>query len=64
MIPTIQKETCTGCGACIEVCPPGALVMQEGKAGLEEEFCEECGFCAPECPVEAISIVFPKKGLP
>jgi len=61
MIPTIEKETCTGCGACIEVCPPRALVMQAGKAVVEEEFCEECGFCAPECPVEAISIVFPKK---
>jgi ferredoxin len=62
MIPAIDKTTCTGCGACIEVCPPGALIMKDDKAVLEEEFCEECGFCAAECPTGAITILFPTKG--
>jgi len=56
MIPIIDRELCTGCGACIEICPPRALVMEQEIARLEEEFCEECGFCAAECSVGAITI--------
>ena len=59
MIPVIDRETCTGCGSCIEVCPPQAIEMVDEKAFISEEFCEECGFCAAECPVCAISIIFP-----
>jgi ferredoxin len=59
MIPTINKEECTGCGNCVEVCPPGALIMEDGKARVREDLCEECGFCAPECPLDAIAIPFP-----
>jgi ferredoxin len=62
MIPIIYKESCTGCGACVEVCPPKALSIEDDSVGIQEEFCEECGFCAAECPVEAIRIVFPSSG--
>jgi MinD superfamily P-loop ATPase len=60
MIPLIEKESCTGCGACVEVCPPQALFLKDEKVEIQEEFCEECGFCAAECPVEAIRINFPE----
>jgi ferredoxin len=60
MLPIIDLEECTGCGNCVEVCPPEALTLKEGKAYLAEDLCEECGFCAAECPVEAISIPFPR----
>jgi ferredoxin len=59
MIPIIDSETCTGCGTCVEVCPPQAITLKEDTAQLEEEFCEECGFCAAHCPVNAIEIPFP-----
>ena len=59
MIPVIDEERCTGCGNCVEVCPPQALSLKQDKASLREDLCEECGFCAPECPVDAIAIPFP-----
>jgi MinD superfamily P-loop ATPase len=59
MLPTIDKDRCTGCGKCMEVCPPQAISIQDDGAFVEEEFCEECGFCAPECAVRAIEIPFP-----
>lgn len=59
MIPAIDRDMCTGCGNCVEVCPPLALILADDKVTIEEEFCEECGFCVAECPVQAIKIVFP-----
>jgi Pyruvate/2-oxoacid:ferredoxin oxidoreductase delta subunit len=59
MIPIIDRDTCTGCGSCLEICPPQAIVLKDDKAIIEAEFCEECGFCAAECPCDAIAIVFP-----
>jgi heterodisulfide reductase subunit A-like polyferredoxin len=59
MIPIIDKDTCTGCGACLEVCPPLAIDLEDQKAVIEVEFCEECGFCAAECPADAIAIPYP-----
>ena len=59
MIPIIDNDACTGCGSCLEVCPPLAIVLQNEKAVIEAEFCEECGFCAAECPVGAITIQYP-----
>ena len=59
MIPSVDKAMCTGCGNCLEVCPPQALSLQGEKANIRDDLCEECGFCAAECPVEAITIPFP-----
>jgi ferredoxin len=59
MIPLIDKDTCTCCGQCMEICPPEAISLQEETAHIENDLCEECGFCAAECPVGAISIPFP-----
>jgi len=59
MIPLIDIEACSGCGLCVEVCPPQALSIKKGHAELEKEYCEECGLCASICPNTAIKIVFP-----
>jgi len=62
MIPVIDKNICTGCGNCIEVCPPQAISHEEDKACIAADLCEECGFCAAECPINAIAIPFPMHG--
>ncbi len=56
MAVTIDKDTCTGCGACIDCCPVEALTMVSDKATVDEDTCVDCGACVDECPVEAISL--------
>ncbi len=51
----IDKETCTGCEACIPSCPFGALSMANGKAVVDEK-CTFCGACVDVCPVSAITL--------
>jgi len=55
MAVKIDKETCIGCGACVDVCPVEALEMIDDKAVVDEDACTDCGACIDECPVEAIS---------
>jgi len=56
MIPVIDKEKCDSCETCVEVCPPEAISIVDGKADISDVLCEECGVCVPECPVDAISL--------
>jgi len=50
----VDKEKCTGCEACINVCPTGAISMVEGNALIDTNKCIDCGRCAQVCPVGAI----------
>lgn len=51
---TIDLERCTGCGACVEACPPGALYLVDGKATVDRSLCRECEACLAACPTGAI----------
>ena len=53
MRPVVEKDKCTGCGICTEVCPEKAIVMRSGKAFITIE-CIEYGACISECPEGAI----------
>ncbi len=49
----VNLDRCTGCGQCIESCPFTAIVMQEGKAFINE-YCQFCRTCLSVCPEGAI----------
>lgn len=47
---------CTGCGACVAICPYDAIQMQEDKFGflspvVVEKKCIHCNLCEKVCPV-------------
>lgn len=54
-MPWINQEMCVNCGACIGVCPAGAI--ERGAAGrpeMRDDTCIRCGRCHDICPVEAV----------
>lgn len=55
---------CTGCGACVEVCPTGALTLVEGRAYLDDALCRGCEACLRACPVGALQAVLEIEAIP
>ncbi len=55
-----NKIKCNHCGACVSICPVGALKINQQTYFLEFNFqdCVVCGYCADACPVQAIEIIF------
>ncbi len=58
---SVNKEKCTGCGACVGACPFTAISMVDEKATIDLNLCTLCGSCVRACPVDAITIVKEKK---
>lgn len=51
-----EKDKCTGCFACHNICPKGAIEMKEDKFGyiypeIIKSKCINCGLCKKTCPV-------------
>ena len=51
---------CTHCGACVTVCPAGALVLEPltRKVHFYENKCIACELCVKACPTRAMEIRF------
>lgn len=53
MDPAIQVRTspekCIGCGACVEVCPSGALSKDNGHVHFDHALCDDCLACVDAC---------------
>lgn len=58
----IDKDLCTGCGKCHEICHFDAI-KKDGKVYVIDELsCEGCGYCARICPSNAIKMNQPLIG--
>ncbi len=50
-----QKERCSQCGKCIEVCPRGSYKeVADGYPLIDRSRCEDCLRCIVECPGKAL----------
>jgi len=51
----IDKEKCTGCGACAKKCPVEAISGERKKAHeIDQEKCIKCGVCMETCKFDAV----------
>lgn len=55
--PVVDKNKCTGNGACWMFCPDNAIIIKDGKAVVDYDYCKGCGICCQVCPVRAIIMV-------
>lgn len=51
--PVYQKDTCTLCGVCGEICPFHAIHVDDSWV-YDEKACFGCGACIDACPVQAL----------
>lgn len=54
-ISILNKDECTGCGACFNICPVSAITMMADKEGflypnINNSICIHCGKCKDACP--------------
>ncbi|OPX85481.1 MAG: Ferredoxin [Pelotomaculum sp. PtaB.Bin104] len=59
-IPSVEPDSCTGCGSCAGSCQIQAIVMCDTGSGVEvpeiQQKCIGCGICASTCPSGAITM--------
>ncbi|HJJ61026.1 MAG TPA: 4Fe-4S binding protein [Methanocorpusculum sp.] len=52
---TIRREVCGYCGACVSVCPSGALELIDAYLSVDSRLCKpKCKLCSTVCPLGAI----------
>jgi predicted Fe-Mo cluster-binding NifX family protein/ferredoxin len=55
LMAVVNSDKCTACSICQEICPTGAISVEE-IARIDREKCTGCGECVANCPQEAISL--------
>ncbi|NLF12383.1 MAG: glycyl-radical enzyme activating protein [Anaerolineaceae bacterium] len=51
------EDRCIRCGACVAVCPEGAVIEVEGRRRIDDARCTTCGQCVAECYAGALEQV-------
>ena len=54
---SIERDKCSGCGACIEICPMEAIRMDSSEtAEVDLKRCIGCGLCLTACGFDAVTL--------
>ena len=56
-VPVVNRDLCTACGQCAEVCQFKAIAAMKSTPLVFAELCHGCGGCALVCPEKAITEV-------
>jgi len=56
--PEVEKEKCTFCKACFDICPVSAIVEKDKRAFIKSEVCLGCAECVATCKFFAIKITW------
>jgi anaerobic sulfite reductase subunit C len=55
--PAISPESCSQCNLCVEICPDGAIALDDagGPPHIHRNRCMACGKCIPGCPTGTLT---------
>ena len=56
MRPSTDKDRCSACEDCVNVCPVNALAMVDGYPDVKRDICIACFCCQELCPETAITL--------
>jgi NAD-dependent dihydropyrimidine dehydrogenase PreA subunit len=59
-----DREKCTGCGQCVEICPVNVIKMEGDFPVVDRQWCIGCGVCAIPCPSSAIRLIRKSDAIP
>lgn len=54
-----DEKVCTHCGACVTICPTGALFIPDRKTmevAFDADRCVACSLCVKTCPPRAMNV--------
>jgi len=56
-VARLDRDTCAGCGECLDRCQMDALTLPDGLAEFNPERCIGCGLCVTTCPTGSLTLV-------
>jgi uncharacterized protein len=63
LAPIVGIKKCTGCKACVAVCPAAAITMKDNMAVVDRSKCIGCASCIAACKFNAVDLNWEAGGM-